>query len=85
MHPRYNYFTHINDIAGLELAEDVDFDRLGLRPACLPDQPLSYYLDRTSSASGFGKTLETSPAFGNNELMVIHDLKIWDKCPVTDK
>jgi Trypsin len=84
MHPRYHYFTFINDIAGLELAEDVDFDSLGLKPACLPDQPLSYYLDRTSSASGFGKS-ETSTGLGTNELMVIHDLKIWDKCPVTDK
>jgi Trypsin len=84
MHPGYDDLTKINDIAGLELAEDVNFDGLGLQPACLPDQPHSYYLDRTSSASGFGKS-ETSTGFGTNELMVINDLKIWDKCPVIDK
>jgi hypothetical protein len=72
----------INDIAGLELDEDVDFAKIGMRPACLPDQPLSYYLEYTSSASGFGRT-ETSPQLGSNQLMVLHNLKIWDKCPKT--
>ena len=55
VHPNYKYKTFLNDIAVLELEEEVDLSQVdGPRPACLPSQPLSAHLDKTATVSGFG-------------------------------
>ena len=39
MHPRYHYFTFVNDIVVLELEEEVDLSEEGvMKAACLPDR-----------------------------------------------
>ena len=38
MHPRYHYFYYLNDIAVLELEQDLNLNLVPVRPACLPTQ-----------------------------------------------
>merc|ERR1712227_427686 len=62
LHPDYNSRTVDNDIAVLELAEDLTFtDKI--KPACLPSSETKDYSGSASTISGWGGTI----GYGRNE------------------
>merc|ERR1711988_131962 len=62
LHPDYNSRTVDNDIAVLELAEDLTFtDKI--KPACLPSSEAKDYSGSASTISGWGGTI----GYGRNE------------------
>merc|ERR1711910_144666 len=62
MHPDYNKKTMDNDIAVLELSEELTFtDKI--RPACLPSSETKDYSGSASTISGWGGTI----GYGRNE------------------
>merc|ERR1712117_674482 len=62
LHPDYNSRTVDNDIAVLELAEDLTFtDKI--KPACLPSSQTKDYSGSASTISGWGGTI----GYGRNE------------------
>merc|ERR1712117_562508 len=62
LHPDYNSRTVDNDIALLELAEDLTFtDKI--KPACLPSSEAKDYSGSASTISGWGGTI----GYGRNE------------------
>merc|ERR1712240_16095 len=62
LHPDYNSRTVDNDIAVLELAEDLTFtDKM--KPACLPSSETKDYSGSASTISGWGGTI----GYGRNE------------------
>merc|ERR1711953_1270882 len=62
MHPDYNKKTTDNDIAVLELSEELTFtDKI--RPACLPSSETKDYSGSASTISGWGGTI----GYGRNE------------------
>merc|ERR1712193_375577 len=62
LHPDYNSKTVDNDIAVLELAEDLTFtDKI--KPACLPSSETKDYSGGASTISGWGGTI----GYGRNE------------------
>merc|ERR1711953_61259 len=60
MHPDYNKKTTDNDIAVLELSEELTFtDKI--RPACLPSSATKDYSGTASTISGWGGTIGYGP------------------------
>merc|ERR1712126_613656 len=60
MHPDYNSRTIDNDIALLELAEDLTFTKK-IKPACLPSSETKDYSGSASTVSGWGGTIGYGP------------------------
>merc|ERR1719370_2183379 len=60
LHPDYNSRTIDNDIAVLELAEDLTFTKK-IKPACLPSSETKDYSGIASTVSGWGGTIGYGP------------------------
>ena len=60
LHPDYNSRTIDNDIAVLELAEDLTFTKK-IKPACLPSSETKDYSGSASTVSGWGGTIGYGP------------------------
>ena len=60
LHPDYNKDTISNDIAVLELAEELTFTKK-VKPACLPSSETKDYSGRASTVSGWGGTIGYGP------------------------
>merc|ERR1712156_695237 len=60
LHPDYNSRTIDNDIAVLELAEDLAFTKK-IKPACLPSSETKDYSGSASTVSGWGGTIGWGP------------------------
>merc|ERR1712133_130592 len=60
LHPDYNSRTIDNDIAVLELAEDLTFTKK-IKPACLPSSETKDYSGSASTISGWGGTIGYGP------------------------
>merc|ERR1719193_1812051 len=60
LHPDYNSRTIDNDIAMLELAEDLTFTKK-IKPACLPSSETKDYSGIASTVSGWGGTIGYGP------------------------
>jgi len=60
LHPDYNSRTIDNDIAVLELAEDITFTKK-IKPACLPSSETKDYSGIASTVSGWGGTIGWRP------------------------
>merc|ERR1712223_1272477 len=60
LHPDYNSRTIDNDIAVLELAEDLTFTKK-IKPACLPSSETKDYSGSASTVSGWGGTIGWRP------------------------
>merc|ERR1719193_674716 len=60
LHPDYNSRTVDNDIAVLELAEDLTFTKK-IKPACLPSSETKDYSGSASTVSGWGGTIGWRP------------------------
>jgi len=60
LHPDYNSRTIDNDIAVLELAEDLTFTKK-IKPACLPSSETKDYSGIASTVSGWGGTIGWRP------------------------
>merc|ERR1712223_1222684 len=60
LHPDYNSRTIDNDIAVLELAEDLTFTKK-IKPACLPSSDTKDYSGIASAVSGWGGTIGYGP------------------------
>merc|ERR1719447_2158831 len=60
LHPDYNSRTIDNDIAVLELAEDLTFTKK-IKPACLPSSETKDYSGSASTVSGGGGTIGYGP------------------------
>jgi len=60
LHPDYNSRTIDNDIAVLELAEDLTFTKK-VKPACLPSSETKDYSGSASTVSGWGGTIGYGP------------------------
>merc|ERR1712212_389280 len=60
LHPDYNSRTIDNDIAVLELAEDLAFTKK-IKPACLPSSGTKDYSGIASTVSGWGGTIGYGP------------------------
>ena len=60
LHPDYNSRTIDNDIAVLELAEDLTFTKK-IKPACLPSSETKDYSGSASTVSGWGGTIGWGP------------------------
>jgi len=60
LHPDYNKDTISNDIAVLELAEDLTFTKK-VKPACLPSSETKDYSGSASTVSGWGGTIGYGP------------------------
>merc|ERR1712215_242393 len=60
LHPDYNSRTIDNDIAVLELAEDLTFTKK-IKPACLPSSETKDYSGIASTVSGWGGTIGWGP------------------------
>merc|ERR1712109_406242 len=60
LHPDYNSRTIDNDIAVLELAEDLAFTKK-IKPACLPSSETKDYSGIASTVSGWGGTIGWGP------------------------
>merc|ERR1712223_1054438 len=60
LHPDYNSRTIDNDIAVLELAEDLTFTKK-IKPACLPSSETRDYSGSASTVSGWGGTIGWRP------------------------
>merc|ERR1712034_136621 len=60
LHPDYNSRTIDNDIAVLELAEDLTFTKK-IKPACLPSSDTKDYSGSASTVSGWGGTIGYGP------------------------
>merc|ERR1712018_473535 len=60
LHPDYNSRTVDNDIAVLELAEDLTFTKK-IKPACLPSSETKDYSGSASTVSGWGGTIGYGP------------------------
>merc|ERR1711962_1369210 len=60
LHPDYNSRTIDNDIAVLELAEDLTFTKK-IKPACLPSSETKDYSGFASTVSGWGGTIGYGP------------------------
>merc|ERR1711928_77732 len=60
LHPDYNSRTIDNDIAVLELAEDLTFTKK-IKPACLPSSETKGYSGIASTVSGWGGTIGYGP------------------------
>merc|ERR1719370_1568981 len=61
LHPDYNSRTIDNDIAVLELAEDLTFTKK-IKPACLPSSETKDYSGIASTVSGWGGTIGYGPS-----------------------
>jgi len=60
MHPNYNKKTMDNDIAVLELAEELTFTD-NIKPACLPSSATKDFSGTASTISGWGGTIGYGP------------------------
>merc|ERR1712149_157740 len=60
LHPDYNSRTIDNDIAVLELAEDLTFTKK-IKPACLPSSETKDYSGSATTVSGWGGTIGYGP------------------------
>ena len=61
-HPNYNRIMHFNDIALIELDEEVDVTDSRLRPICLPkDENINSTVNMEGITAGWGRTSFTGP------------------------
>ena len=79
-HPNYGKVSFNNDIAVLELEQDLNFSKTAARPACLPTQPLSAYLNKKATIAGYGDTSVNNRG-SSPILQILSGVKIYEKCP----
>ena len=77
VHPGYDKESMGNDIAVLELEDLIGGDAA---PACLPKHPLSHYLTKKATVSGYGLN-NTKHVEGTKKLQILEGVQMHKDCP----